>query len=152
MYPPKFFYVINIVILFPKRFFLVNLSHGFIARHFFQVRVETLVQLSYKKPDTHLEVALDFENEGLEQSFADVETRVKSGERAKVDYKAIQDYIEEKYGFKVHMAYIAEVKRELGLPIYDAPNAVEELKKPRQPPTEKMVEAIKDTLKYFEII
>lgn len=35
---------------------------------------------------------------------------------------------EEKYGFKVHTAYIAEVKRELGLPMYDASNAVEELK------------------------
>ena len=33
--------------------------------------------------------------------------------------------------FKVHTAYIAEVKRDLGLPMYDAPNAVEELKQPR---------------------
>ncbi len=40
----------------------------------------------------------------------------------------IKEYIEEKYGFKVHTAYIAEVKRDLGLPMYDAPNAVEELK------------------------
>ena len=44
------------------------------------------------------------------------------------------------------------MKRELGLPMYDAPNAVEELKKPCQHPTEKMVETIKDALKYFEII
>ena len=41
----------------------------------------------------------------------------------------IQDYIEEKYGFKVHTTYIAEVKRDLGLPMYDAPSAVEKLKK-----------------------
>lgn len=40
----------------------------------------------------------------------------------------IQNYVEEKYGFKVHLAYIAEVKRSLGLPMYDAPNAVKELK------------------------
>ena len=64
----------------------------------------------------------------------------------------IQDYIQETYGFKVHTAYIAEVKRDLGLPMYDAPNAVEELKKPRQHPSEKMVKAIKETLKHFEII
>ena len=64
----------------------------------------------------------------------------------------IQEYVEDKYGFKVHTAYIAEVKRELGLPMYDCPNAVEELKKPRQHPTGKMAEAIKDALKYFEII
>ena len=37
----------------------------------------------------------------------------------------IKEYIEAKYGFKVHTAYIAEVKRDLGLLMYDAPNAVE---------------------------
>ena len=31
-----------------------------------------------------------------------------------------KEYIEAKYGFKLHTAYIAEVKRELGLPRYDA--------------------------------
>ena len=31
----------------------------------------------------------------------------------------IKEYIEAKYGFKVHTAYIAEVKRDLGLPMYD---------------------------------
>ena len=58
----------------------------------------------------------------------------------------IQDYIKETYGFKVHTAYIAEVKRDLGLPMYDAPNAVEELKCPRSHPTAERVEAIKDAL------
>lgn len=60
----------------------------------------------------------------------------------------IQEYIEEKYGFKVHTAYIAEVKRSLGLPMYDAPNGVDELKHP----TERQVIAIKEALKYFKII
>ena len=46
--------------------------------------------------------------------------------KERVTYKMIKEYIEAKYGFKVHTAYIAEVKRELGLPMYDAPNAVEE--------------------------
>ena len=36
----------------------------------------------------------------------------------------IKEYIEAKYGFKVHTAYIEEVKRELGFPMYDTPNAV----------------------------
>ena len=53
---------------------------------------------------------------------------------------------------KVHTAYIAEVKRDLGLPMYDAPNAVEELKQPRKHPTAEKVEAIKDALRYFEIM
>ena len=64
----------------------------------------------------------------------------------------IQEYIEKTYGFKVHTAYIAEVKRDLGLPMYDASNAVEELKRPRTHPTLQMVEAIKETLKHFEIV
>jgi len=53
--------------------------------------------------------------------------------------------------YSVHTAYIAEVKRDLGLPMYDAPNAVEELKNPRKHPIPIQVEAIKDALKYFEI-
>ena len=69
-----------------------------------------------------------------------------------VTYKMIKEYIEAKYGFKVHIAYIAEVKRDLGLPMYDAPNAVEELKQPRKHPTAEKVEAIKDALQHFEVI
>lgn len=45
----------------------------------------------------------------------------------------IQSYAEENYGFKVHTAYITEVKRNLGLPIYDTLNAVEELNVPATP-------------------
>ena len=70
----------------------------------------------------------------------------------RVTYKMIQEYIEKKYNFKVYTAYIAEVKRDLGLPMYDAPNAVEELKQVRKHPTHEKVEAIKDALKYFEVI
>lgn len=69
-----------------------------------------------------------------------------------VTYKMIMEYIENKYGLKVHSAYIAEVKRALGLPMYDAPNAVEELKQPRKHPTPEKVDAIKDAFKYFRVI
>ena len=72
--------------------------------------------------------------------------------KERVTYKMIKEYIEAKYGFKVHTAYIAEVKRDLGLPMYDAPNAVEKLKQPRKHPTPEKVEAIKDALKHFEVI
>ena len=64
----------------------------------------------------------------------------------------IQEYIESKYWFKVHTANIAEVKRSLGLSMYDAPNAVEELKHPYCLATPEKLEAIKDTLQYFEVI
>ena len=40
----------------------------------------------------------------------------------------------------------------MGLTIYDAPNAEEELKHPRKRPSKEKVEAITDALKYFEVI
>lgn len=49
-----------------------------------------------------------------------------------VTYKMLKNCIETKYGFKVHTTYIAEVKRDLSLPMYDASNAIEELKQPRK--------------------
>lgn len=70
----------------------------------------------------------------------------------KPTYKNIQKYIEDKYGFKTHTSYIAEVKRSFGLQMYDAPNAVEVLKNPRKHPTQKHVDAIVDALTYFNII
>ena len=72
--------------------------------------------------------------------------------KERVIYKMIEEYIEEKYGFKVHNAYIEEVKRDLGLPMYDASNAVEELKHPRKHPTAEKVDAIKEALKHFEVV
>jgi len=70
----------------------------------------------------------------------------------RLTYSMIQVYIEEKHGFKVHTAYIAEVKRSLGLPMYDAPNAVDELKHPYKPAPAHKVDAIKDALKHFGVI
>ncbi|WP_370737775.1 hypothetical protein [Clostridium minihomine] len=72
--------------------------------------------------------------------------------KPRTTYKMLQEYILEKYSFKVHTAYIAEVKRGLGLQMYDAPNAVETLKQPRKHPTPIQVNAIKDALTYFEVI
>lgn len=117
------------------------------------VNVETLVLLSKKKPDSHIVVDVEFgEGEG-KISLKDALKRAEGRKpKSKTTYKDIQNYVEENYGFKVHTAYIAEVKRNLGLPMYDAPNAVEELKRPRSHPTEKMVLAIKETLAHFEII
>lgn len=53
------------------------------------------------------------------------------------------------YGFKVHTAYIAEVKRSLGFPMYDASNAVEELKQLGKHSTAEKVEAIILNKQYF---
>ena len=117
------------------------------------VHVETVVLLSHKKPDGHINVKVEF---GKGEGKVPLDNIAKRAEgykpKERVTYKMIKEYIEAKYGFKVHTAYIAEVKRDLGLPMYDAPNAVEELKQSRKHPTAEKVEAIKDALKHFEII
>ena len=117
------------------------------------VHVETVVMLSHKKPDSVINVKVEFgEGEG-KVPLDNIAKRAEAYKpKERVTYKMIKEYIEAKYGFKVHTAYIAEVKRELGLPMYDAPNAVEELKQPRKHPTAEKVEAIKDALKHFEVI
>ena len=117
------------------------------------VHIETVVLLSHKKPDGHINVKVEFgEGEG-KVPLDDIAQRAEEYKpKERVTYKMIKEYIEAKYGFKVHTAYIAEVKRNLGLPMYDAPNAVEELKQPRKHPTAEKVEAIKDALKHFEVI
>ena len=115
--------------------------------------VECIVLLSHKSPDSHIDVKVEF-GEGEEKVPLDkIAERAKQYQPApRVTYKMIQEYIEEKYGFKVHTAYIAEVKRNLGLPMHDAPNMVEELKQSRRHPTAEKVEAIKDALKHFGVI
>ena len=117
------------------------------------VHVETVVLLSHKKPDGHINVKVEFgEGEG-KVPLDNIAKRAESYKpKERVTYKMIKEYIEAKYGFKVYTAYIAEVKRDLGLPMHDTPNAVEELKQPRKHPTAEKVEAIKDALKHFEVI
>lgn len=112
--------------------------------------METEVLLSHKKPDSHINVKVEF-GEGEGKVPLDEIAKRAEGYKPKerVTYKMIKEYIEAKYGFKVHTAYIAEVKSGLGLPMYDAPNAVEELKQPRESATAEKVEAIKDALTYY---
>ena len=117
------------------------------------VSVETVVLISHKKPDGHINVKVEFGDGEGKVPLDNIAKRAESYKpKERVTYKMIKEYIEAKYGFKVHTAYIAEVKRDLGLPMYDAPNAVEELKQPRKHPTAEKVEAIKDALKHFEVI
>ena len=115
--------------------------------------VETCILLSHKKPDSHINVKVEFGHGEGKVPIDKIAERVEAYKpKEKVTYKMIQEYIEKKYDFKVHTAYIAEVKRDMGLPMYDAPNAVEELKQPRKHPTPEKVEAIKDALKYFKVV
>ena len=117
------------------------------------VHVESIVLLSHKSPDSKINVKVEFGEDDDKISLNAIAERAKKYQpKPKITYKMIQEYVEKKYGFKVHTAYIAEVKRSLGLTMYDASNAVEELNQPRKHPPKEKVEAIKDALKYFEVI
>ena len=115
--------------------------------------VETVVLLSHKSPDSVINVKVEF-GEGDDKISLDAiaERAKKYQPKPKITYKMIQEYVEKKYGFKVHTAYIAEVKRALGLTMCDAPNAAEELKQPRKHPPKEKAEAIMEALKHFEVI
>ena len=114
---------------------------------------ETVVLLSHKSPDSVINVKVEF-GEGDDKISLDAiaERAKKYQPKPKITYKMIQEYVEKKYGFKVHTAYIAAVKRSLGLTVYDAPDATEELKQPRKRPPKEKAEAITKALKYFEVI
>lgn len=114
--------------------------------------VETLVCLS-KKSEKHISIDVEFGESDGQISLKKLQEELNERKhKKKTTYKDIQKWVEENYGFNVHTAYIAEVKRDLCLPMYDAPNAVEELKRPRSHPTAEMSDAIKAALKHFEII
>ena len=83
----------------------------------------------------------------------EVRMEVETGEvKEHPTYKRIQEYVQEKYSFKVHTAYIAEVKRMVGLDMHKAPNAVEQRKHEYHPCPPEKVEAIKDALRHFGLI
>ena len=75
---------------------------------------ETVVLLSHKKPDGHINVKVEF---GKGEGKVPLDNIAKRAEgykpKERVTYKMIKEYIEATYGFKVHTAYIAEVKRDL---------------------------------------
>lgn len=100
------------------------------------------------------EICLELSSESkyIKEIINDTTVEIEKSKKVKVTYKMIQEYVLNKYGFKVHTSYIAEVKRSHGLKMYDAPNAVETLKNPRKHPTQKAVKAIEEALNHFEII
>ena len=71
---------------------------------------------------------------------------------SKATYKEIQDYVLEKFGFKVSTLYIAQVKKKYGLEVREHYNiSKNEKQKVPQCSIEKE-EAILDALKCFKII
>ena len=71
---------------------------------------------------------------------------------SKATYKEIQDYVLEKFGFKVSTLYIAQVKKKHGLEVREHYNITKnENRKVSQCSIEKE-EAILDALKCFKMI
>ena len=115
--------------------------------------VETVVLLSHKKPDSQINVKVEFvegEDKFPIDKIADRAEKYKPKE--KITYKMIQTYIKEKFGFKIHTSYIAEVKRNMGIHMQTEVRSEEKLKHRKPHPPEEKVEVIKKALLHFELI
>ena len=139
--------------------------HSYFSTLDINTTVSTCIPKTHKAPDSYININVEFGNgEGMiplddidtihnRHTLNNIAQRAEAYKpKPRTTYKMIKEYIVEKYSFNVHTAYIAEVKRGLGLPMYDAPNAVETLKSPRKHPTPIQVVAIKEALSHFEVI
>jgi site-specific DNA recombinase len=102
--------------------------------------VETIVQLSQRKPDDVVEVDLDLD----ELDITSAET--------KATYNEIKQYILEQTGLRVTNLYIAQVKQKCGIierENYNKPKS-ENSKQPKCTPEKEV--AILDALKHFNMI
>ena len=72
------------------------------------------------KPDSVINIKVGFsEDKGKVPLDNIAKGAITYMAKERVTYKMIKAYIEVKFGFKVHTAYIAEVKGDLGLLMYD---------------------------------
>jgi hypothetical protein len=102
--------------------------------------VETIVQLSQRKPDDVVEVDLDLD----ELDITSAET--------KATYNEIKQYVLEQTGLRVTNLYIAQVKQKCGIierENYNKPKS-ENSKQPKCTPEKEV--AILDALKHFNMI
>ena len=66
-------------------------------------------------------------------------------------YKEIQNYIQNKYGFQPKTCWIAHMKEICGIPVKQAPNRQDPLKRVKPCPEEKQ-QAIKEAFIHFEML
>ena len=100
---------------------------------------ETVVLLSQRRPDTHINIKLDLS----ELDITAAET--------KATYQEIKDYVLEKHGLKVSTLYISQVKAKCGIIERECYNKGEGKSRVPQCPKEKE-DAIMDALKHFNMI
>ena len=122
-------------------------SFGFVVERVFCVdlfpwtgHVETVVLLSQRKADNHIEVDLDLD--GLDVTSAE----------SKATYNEIQQYVLKETGLMVSNLYIAQIKKKCGIDVGECFNKpkTENAKQPKCP--EDKEKAIKDALKHFGMI
>ncbi len=101
--------------------------------------VETVVLLSQRRPDTHIDIKLDL-------SELDV-----TAAETKATYQEIKDYVLDKFGLKVSTLYISQVKAKCGIIERECYNKGEGKSRVPQCPKEKE-DAIMDALKHFRMI
>ena len=103
-------------------------------------KVETVVLLSQRKADNHIEVDLDLD--GLDVTSAE----------SKATYNEIQQYVLKETGLMVSNLYIAQIKKKCGIDVGECFNKpkTENAKQPKCP--EDKEKAIKDALKHFGMI
>ena len=102
--------------------------------------METVVLLSQRKADNHIEVDLDLD--GLDVTSAE----------SKATYNEIQQYVLKETGLMVSNLYIAQIKKKCGIDVGECFNKpkTENAKQPKCP--EDKEKAIKDALKHFGMI
>ena len=103
------------------------------------VHVETVVLLSQRRPDAHIDIKLDLS----ELDITAAET--------KATYQEIKDYVFEKYGLKVSTLYISQIKAKCGIIERENYNKGKEGHRVPKCPKEKE-EAIMDALRNFRMI
>ena len=102
--------------------------------------IETVALLSKLDLKNHISIELPIDNMDLTSA------------ESKATYKQIQNYVLEKFGFKVSTLYIAQVKKKHGIEVREHYNILKnENQKVPQCSIEKE-EAILDALKYYKMI
>ena len=115
--------------------------------------VETIVFLSHKKPDSQINVKVEFGDENGKFPIDNIAEKAEGYKpKEKVTYKMIQSYIKEKYNLKMHTAYIAEVKRNSGMKMQMEVKSEGTSQDRKSHPSKEKVEIIKDALSHFNLI
>lgn len=117
------------------------------------MHVETVVLLSHKSSEKHINVKVDFDtNEGkkfLDEVIDAVDSR-KQPERA--SYPEIKEYVLNKYNVKVSTLNIAQTKAKYGIIERECYNKPKD-ENSRQPKcTKEKEDMIVDALKHFKMI